>query len=55
MAKLFAQKIILGKITFEDVPTKLKEEVAKIFIEECDMPELVTNKEYLPKEEAVQK
>lgn len=33
MAMLFAQKIILGKITFKDVPTKLRDQVKEILIE----------------------
>lgn len=33
MAMLFAQKIILGKLTFSDVPAKLKEQVREILIE----------------------
>lgn len=41
MALLFAQKIILGDCTFEKVPAKLREQVAKILIDECDLPELV--------------
>lgn len=41
MAMLFAQRIVLGKSTFEDVPTKLKEKVANILIEECGLPDLV--------------
>ena len=33
MAMLFAQKIILGKLTFNDVPAKLKEQVKEVLIE----------------------
>ncbi|MEA5085113.1 MAG: CD1375 family protein [Lachnospiraceae bacterium] len=33
MAMLFATKIILGKITYSDVPTKLKDPVKEILIE----------------------
>lgn len=41
MAMLFAQRVILGKCEFEQVPTKLKKQVAEILIDECGMPELV--------------
>lgn len=41
MAMLFAQRVILGKTEFDDVPTKLKAQVAEILIDECGMPELV--------------
>lgn len=33
MAMLFAQKIILGKLTFNDVPARLKEQVKEVLIE----------------------
>jgi len=33
MAMLFAQKIILSKLTFSDVPAKLKEQVKEVLIE----------------------
>lgn len=41
MAMLFAQRVILEKCTFEQVPNKLKKQVAGILVEECGMPELV--------------
>lgn len=41
MAMLYASKIVSGKKTFADVPTKLKPQVADILINECDLPELV--------------
>lgn len=41
IATLFAQRIVLGKSTFKDVPAKLKSSVATILIEECGLPELV--------------
>lgn len=41
MAILFAQRVILGKTAFDEVPAKLKAQVAKILIEECGLPELV--------------
>ena len=41
MAMLFSQRVILGKCEFEQVPKKLKKQVAGILIDECGMPELV--------------
>ena len=41
MAMLFAQRVILGKTEFEQVPNKLKKPVADILINECGLPELV--------------
>mgnify|MGYP005772602981 CR=1 FL=1 len=41
MALLFAQRVILGKNTFEEVPAKLKAQVASVLIDECGLPELV--------------
>lgn len=41
MALLFAQRVILGKTEFNEVPAKLKGQVADILINECGMPELV--------------
>lgn len=41
MSMLFAQRVILGKCEFEQVPKKLKKQVAVILIDECGMPELV--------------
>lgn len=41
MALLFAQRVILGKTEFNEVPAKLKSQVADILINECGMPELV--------------
>lgn len=41
MAMLFTSRIILGKTTFEQVPPKLKKQVAEVLIEDCGMPELV--------------
>ena len=41
MAILFAQRVILGKCEFEQVPKKLRKQVAEILIDECGMPELV--------------
>lgn len=41
MAMLFAQRVILGKTDFSQVPAKLKNQVAAILIEECGLPELV--------------
>ena len=41
MAMLFAQRVILGKCEFEQVPKKLQKHVSGILIDECGMPELV--------------
>ena len=41
MAMLFAQRVILGKCEFEQVPKKLQKKVAEILVDECGMPELV--------------
>lgn len=41
MAMLWAQKIILGKKTYADVPRLLKEQVAEI-LKESGMEELIT-------------
>lgn len=41
MAMLFAQRVILEKNTFAEVPNKLKPKVAEILIDECGLPELV--------------
>lgn len=48
MAMLFAQRVILGKTKFEEVPTTLKQQVADILIE-SGLSELITEEEYLPK------
>lgn len=47
MAMLFAQRVILGKTQFEEVPRTLKQQVADILVE-SGLPELVTEQEYLP-------
>ena len=41
MATFFAQRVILGKTAFDQVPAKLKEDMAAILVEECGLPELV--------------
>ena len=41
MAMLFAQRVILGKTAFDEVPTKLKQAVADILINECGMGDIV--------------
>lgn len=49
MAMLYASKIVMEAINpktgnawcFNDVPAKLREQVAEILIEECGLPELV--------------
>lgn len=40
MAMLFAQRVILGKCEFEQVPKKLQKQVAEILID-SGLPELV--------------
>lgn len=40
MAMFFAQRVILGKTEFDQVPTTLKEKVAEILID-SGLPELV--------------
>lgn len=40
MAMFFAQRVVLGKTTFEDVPAALKKGCAEILIE-SGLPELV--------------
>ena len=53
MAMLFASKIILGKVTFEQSPRLLKTQIAEILIENgCE--HLITEKEYLPKLEVTE-
>lgn len=42
MALLFAQRVILGKTTFAEVPAKLKAQVAEILVNESGLPELVS-------------
>lgn len=39
MAMFFAQRVILGKTTFAEVPTKLKDSVREL-LEESGLPEL---------------
>lgn len=46
MSLFFAQRVILGKTKFEDVPATLKQQVADILVD-SGLPELVTEKEYL--------
>ena len=41
MAMLFSQRVILEKCTFEQVPKKLKKQVAEILVEEGGRPERV--------------
>lgn len=40
MAMFFAQRVILGKTSFADVPEKLKAQVAEILLD-SGLPELV--------------
>jgi hypothetical protein len=41
MAMFFAQRVILGKTEYADVPAKLKEQVKELLID-SGLPELVT-------------
>lgn len=41
LAQLFACRVILGKTSFDQVPKKLKPQVAKILVEDAGLPELV--------------
>ena len=50
MAMMFAQRVILGKTKFEEVPSTLKQQVADI-LAESGLGDLVTEDEYLPQEE----
>lgn len=50
MALFFAQRVILGKTKFEDVPATLKAQVAEILID-SGLTELITEEKYLPKAE----
>lgn len=49
MALFFAQRVILGKTKFEEVPATLKQQVADILVE-SGLQELVTEDAYLPKQ-----
>ena len=40
MAMFFAQRVILGKMSFADVPEKLKEQVRELLVD-AGLPELV--------------
>lgn len=44
MAKFFAQRILLGKTEFKDVPVKLKDQVKEI-LEEAGFGELAVEEE----------
>lgn len=48
MALFFAQRVILTKTKFEEVPTTLKQQVANILVD-SGLPELVTEEKYLVK------
>lgn len=41
MAMFFAQRVILGKTEYADVPAKLKEQVKELLVD-AGLPELVT-------------
>ena len=53
MAMLFAQRVILGKCSFEDVPRLLKPQVAEILVNECGLPDLVPEQYQKAEKEAV--
>ena len=40
MAMFFAQRVILGKTAYKDVPTKLKDQVKELLVD-AGLPELV--------------
>lgn len=42
MALFYAQRIIMERTVFANVPDKLKEAVATILISECGLPQLVS-------------
>ena len=52
MAMMFAQRVILGKTKFEEVPGTLKQQVADILVE-SGLGDLVTEDEYLPKDDGI--
>ena len=54
MAMMFAQRVILGKTKFEEVPGTLKQQVADILVE-SGLGDLVTEDEYLPKDDGIDK
>lgn len=41
MAMLFACRVVEGRTTWEQVPAKLKQSVAKVLVEDFGVPELV--------------
>lgn len=45
MAMFFAQRVILGKTSFDDVPTALKAATAEI-LKDSGLAELITDPEY---------
>lgn len=45
MAMFFAQRVILGKNTFDEVPNALKAATAEI-LKDSDLAELITDPEY---------
>ena len=52
MAMMFAQRVILGKTKFDEVPGTLKQQVADILVE-SGLGDLVTEDEYLPKDDGI--
>ena len=49
LSMLFASRIILGKMEFHEVPSKLKSKVAEILID-AGCEELIDEEEFLPQE-----
>lgn len=41
IAILYASRISFGKMTFDDVPARLKAQVAEVLIDTCGLPDLV--------------
>lgn len=41
IAILYASRVSFGKMTFDDVPEKLKAQVADVLINDCGLPDLV--------------
>lgn len=49
LAMLFSSRIILGKMEFHEVPSKLKSKVAEILID-AGCEDLIDEEEFLPQE-----
>ena len=42
LARLFAYKLLKKELTWEQIPVKLREQVASILINEFDRPDLIS-------------